>query len=99
MHMIHHGLHLMRLSNELMDYFLILRDLSGYVFHFIFNFSIFNIGFFGDCLNSFYYTMNEMHIALLVGSFFQGRVGCFAILGVGSAEVYFESYPCFVCFI
>ena len=96
MQLVHHGLYLMHLSNELRDYFLTLRDLTGYVGHLISNFSICNIGFFSDCLNSFDCTLNEMRIALLIGSFFQSRVGCFAILIVGSVEVDFESYPCFV---
>ena len=96
-HMVHYGLHLMHLSDELRDYFLTLRYLTDDVGHFICNFSVCNIGFFSDRLYSFDDTLNEMHIALFYGSFFQCRVGCFAILVVGSAEVDFESYPCFVC--
>ena len=68
--MVHHGLHLMHLSDKLRDYFLTLRDLTGYVGHLICNFSVCNIGFFSDRLYSFDDTLNEMRIALLYVSFF-----------------------------
>ena len=97
LNMVHHGLHLLHLNDELRDYFLTMRDLTGYVGHFICNFSVCNVGFASDRLYSLDDTFNEMRIALFYGRFFQCRVCCFTILVVGSAEVDFESYPCFVC--
>ena len=70
LHLVHHGLHLMYLRDELRDYSLTLRDLTGYVGHFICNISVCNIWSFSDRLYSFNDTLNEMRIALLYGSFF-----------------------------
>ena len=70
LHLVHHGLHLIHLRDELWDYFLALRDLTGYVGHFICNFSVWYIWFFSYCLYSFNDTLNEMRISLLYGRFF-----------------------------
>ena len=70
LHLVYHGLHLMHLRDELRDYFLTLRNLTGYVGHFIRNFSVCNICFFSDRVYSFYDMLNEMRISLLYGNFF-----------------------------